>query len=221
MITSFIGSPGCGKSTALAWVARRATRKPNKPIYICGSPVSSGHPHLFTNFPFSGAYVLDYDKLGKYKYEDALILIDEMSMFSDNRDYKTFDKTLSFFYSQHRKYHLDIIWCSQTIDADKKIRDRTVGYYMLSPTLLPSIYQFQLLEPFTDVINYKIVSGYDWGRKQWFCARPLWKLFDSFDTIGVNKDSLPPVPLKLWDNYNPNEGDEDLQEFNPADIVTE
>ena len=53
MITSFIGAPGCGKSTALAWVARRATRKRCAPISICGHLVSSGHTQLFTNFPFS------------------------------------------------------------------------------------------------------------------------------------------------------------------------
>lgn len=219
MITAFIGSPGCGKSTALAWVARRATRKPGKPIYICGSPVSTGHSHLFTNFFFPGAYVLDYEKLGKYKFEDALILIDEMNMYSDNRDYKNFSNCLKWFYSQHRKMHLDIIWASQSADSDKKIRERTVGFYMISPTIIPGVTQFRLLEPFTDVVNYNIVSGYDWGRRQFFFTRPLYKLFDSYQTFGIDGDSLPPVPLQLWDNY----GQEDTFEnadFNPSDIIT-
>lgn len=199
MITSFIGAPGCGKSTALAWVAHRATTRRNKPISICGQLVSSGHPLLFTNFPFDGAYKLDYENLGKYKYEDALILLDEMTMLSDSRDYKNFTSALKFFYTQHRKFSLDIIWTSQSYDdSDKKIRNLTVGYYMIEPTMIPGISRFVEIEPFTDVIQYKIVSGYRWGKSQLFLTRPLFKLFDSFQTLGVEKESLPPPPLVAW-----------------------
>lgn len=90
MISNFNGVPGCGKSTMLAWVARRATLHPNKPIFLCGQQISSGHPITFTNFPFDGAFQLDYDNLGRYNYEDALLLIDELSMYSDSRDFANF-----------------------------------------------------------------------------------------------------------------------------------
>lgn len=199
MITSFIGAPGCGKSTALAWVARRASRKRCAPISICGHLVSSGHTQLFTNFPFEGAYQLDYDNLGKYRYEDALILLDEISMYSDSRDYKNFSKALIFFFTQHRKFNLDLIWTSQTYDdSDKKIRNLTVGYYMIEPTILPGLSRFQEIEPFTDVIQYKIVSGYRWGKAQYFLTKPLYKLFDSYQTLNVKKEDLPPPPLIPW-----------------------
>lgn len=204
MITSFIGAPGSGKSTALAWVARRALRKRNQPISICGSPVSSGHPLLFTNFPFDGAFQLDYDNLGKYRYEDALILLDEISMYSDSRDYKNFSKALIFFFTQHRKFNLDLIWTSQTYDdSDKKIRNLTVGYYMIEPTFLPGISRFVEIEPFTDVIQYKIVSGYRWGKTQKFLTKPLYKLFDSYQTLSIKKEDLPPAPLIPWNSESP------------------
>lgn len=198
MITAFIGAPGCGKSTALAWVARRATQRPNKPICISGFQVSEGHPLLFTNFPFPGAYQLDYENLGKYNYQDCLILIDEISMYSDSRDYKNFTDALKFFFTQHRKGHVDLIWCSQAYDdSDKKIRNLTVAYYMIEPWFF-GLSRFCLIEPFTDIINYKLVSGYQRGRNQYFRRAPLFSLFDSYKTLRIDMKSLPDPPLVLW-----------------------
>lgn len=198
MISAFIGSPGCGKSTALAWVARRATTRPNKPIYICGQCVSEGHTMLFTNFPFDGAYQLDYDNLGKYRYEDALILLDEMSMYSDSRDFKNFSKALLFFYTQHRKSHISIIWASQQYsDSDKKIRGLTTSYFMIEPFLF-GFSRFVHIRAYTRLINADIKSGYEWGKAQYFRVKPLYKLFDSYSTLGVDKNSLPSPPLIPW-----------------------
>lgn len=218
MITQFIGVPGSGKTTALAWVARRALRKRNQPISICGYLVSSGHPLLFTNFPFDGAFQLDYENLGKYSYEDALILIDEITMFSDSREYKNFSSALKFFYSQHRKFHLDIIVATQAIDdADKKIRNLTVGFYLLEPSIIPGINKFTAIVPFFDIINFKPTSGYRWGKSQYFLTKPLFKLFDSFATLGIKKESLPPAPLIPWKNED--EGKEiDLDNFRVDDV---
>lgn len=209
MITQFIGVPGSGKTTALAWVARRAIRKPGCPISICGELVSSGHSIVYTNFPFDGAYQLDYEKLGEYRFEDALILIDEITMFSDSRDFKNFSGALKFFYSQHRKFHLDIIIATQAYDdSDKKIRNLTVGYYLLEPSIIPGLNKITSVVPFFDIINYKPTSGYTWGKTQYFRAKPLYKLFDSYATLGTKKESLPLAPLVPWfvdDEENENE----------------
>lgn len=199
MISAFIGSPGCGKSTALAWVARRATQRPNLPIFICGRKISDGHTQLFTNFPFQGAYKLDYENLGKYSYEDALILLDEISMFSDSRDFKNFSKALTFFYTQHRKFHCDVVWTSQAFDdSDKKIRNVTTDYFMIEPWFISGISRFVHIAAFTKLIDYKIVSGYEWGKVQFFYTKPLYKLFDSFATLSIDKSSLPSAPLIPW-----------------------
>ena len=74
----------------------------------------------------------------------------------------------------------------------------TVGYYMIEPTILPGVSRFQEIEPFTDVIQYKIVSGYRWGKTQHFLTKPLYKLFDSYQTLNVKKEDLPPPPLIPW-----------------------
>lgn len=198
MVSAFIGSPGCGKTTALAWVARRATRKRNKPIYISGVCVSEGHTHVFTNFEFPGAYKLDYEDLGKYRFEDSLILLDEMTMLSDSRDYKTFEKCKKMFWSQHRKFGCSIVWASQAFDdADKKIRNITDNYFMIEKMPL-GFSRFVHIEHFTDVIDYKILSGYRYGRFHYFRPRSLYKLFDSYATVAVEKESLPLPPLNLW-----------------------
>lgn len=205
MISAFIGSPGSGKSTALAWVARRATTHPNKPITICGETVSKGHTLLFTNFPFDGAYQLDYDNLGKYRYEDALILLDEVSMYSDSRDYKNFSRALTYFYTQHRKFHCDLIWTSQAFDdSDKKIRNVTTSYFMIEPFLF-GFSRFVHIKGFTKLIDSKIRSGYEWGKVQYFRTTPLYKLFDSYSTLKIAKESLPPPPLIPWNESENND----------------
>lgn len=58
--------------------------------------------------------------------------------------------------------------------------------------------RFHAIEHFTDLIDYKIVSGYAYGRKQYFRTKPLYKLFDSFATVTVDKETLPSPPLELW-----------------------
>lgn len=198
MISAFIGAPGCGKSTALAWVARRATTQPDKPIFISGFPVSAPHKTVYTNFPFKGAFQLDYEKLGEYNFNDCLILIDEISMYSDSRDYSKFTSALKFFFSQHRKSHIDVIWCSQAYDdSDKKIRNLTVAYFMIEPWFF-GLSRFILIEPFTDIVNYKLVSGYRYGRMQYFRVKPLYKLFDSYSTLKIDMKSLPDPPHVPW-----------------------
>lgn len=199
MISAFIGAPGCGKSTALAWVAQRATRRPDRPIFISNFKVSDPHEYLYTNFPFRGAYQLDYDKLGSYNFHDALILIDEISMYSDSRDYKNFTDALKFFFSQHRKGHVDVIWVSQAYDdSDKKIRNLTTAYFMIEPCYF-GLSRFVSILPFTDIINYKLVSGYRYGKMQYFRTKPLYQLFDSFSTLRIDMKSLPDPPLRLWE----------------------
>ena len=199
MISAFFGVPGSGKSMGLAWVARRALRKPNRPIYICGRYVASPHPVIYSNFELSGAYKLDYGTLGKCKYENCLILIDEIMMYSDSRDFKTFSSDLKFFFSQHRKFNIDIIWTSQSYDdSDKKIRNLTTNFFLIEPSRIPDFSKFTYIEPFFDIVDFSPKSGYRFGYIQRFSRRPLYSLVDSYSTISRSSDSLSPPPSIPW-----------------------
>lgn len=129
MIICVFGLPGDGKTTTLTYFSIRAQK---------GKPLTVGHlsfkhylgdnikyKRVFSNVPLDGCYQLDFDMLGKCEFDDSLILIDEAGTLCDSRQWKTFDDQLRDFLALHRHYHTDIIIFSQSLDIDKKIRDRT------------------------------------------------------------------------------------------------
>ena len=84
MISLYFGLPGCGKTTMFAKLAFDASR-------------SKRYKHVYGNVSLSG--IKNYtqitaDMLGQYDLSDCLILIDEATVYFDNRDYKNFNKKL-------------------------------------------------------------------------------------------------------------------------------
>ena len=219
MISALFGVPGAGKSLGLAWVARRALRKPNRPIYLCGHEISSGHSLVFSNFYLDGCYKLNYADLGKYRFEDCLILIDEIMMYSDSRDYKSFSSDLKFFFSQHRKFDIDIVWTSQSYDdSDKKIRNLTNNFFLIEHSRIPNFSRVTHIAPFFDILDYTPRSGYSFGVVQRFYRPPLYKLVDSFSTVSRSKDSLPLPTLTPW--TTPLLSNSDSQTINKIEVPT-
>lgn len=199
MISAFFGVPGSGKSLALAWVARRALSKRAYNISFCGIQLSVPHKRIFTNFECPGCYKLNYEDLGKYNFEDSLILIDEIMMYSDSRDFKTFSADLKFFFSQHRKFNIDIVWTSQSYDdSDKKIRNLTTNFFLVEGSRLPYFSKITHISPCFDIVEGNPKSFYKWGRISRFYRKPLFKWIDSYATIKREKQTLPPAPLVEW-----------------------
>lgn len=190
MIIGIFGLPGQGKSTFLTKCAHKCLRGKS----FMGIPA---HQNVFTNFECTGCYKLDFDKLGVYCFEDALILIDEIMLLADSRDFKTFPARLKYFMSHHRHYHCDVIWCSQYWDdCDKKIRVLTDHYYLMqkygSFTVVKPIQRYLGTEGGKMVDDYRTAPPISWR----FCYRPRWyKYFDSFTV-----KELPPIPnLEMWE----------------------
>lgn len=201
MITMICGVPGSGKSTALAWVAKKALSGKNRPIVLAGSKIADHHEHVLTNFPFPGASKLDFNTLGKVDYDDCLILIDEAMMYMDSRDFKNFSEYLKQFFSQHRKMNIDIILASQSYDdTDKKVRNLTVNLFHCVRLPFFSLFRLTAIEPFFDIKMDKIASGYEWGRSQIIWGKPLFKLFDSYQQI--KETELEPPLYVEWDLTN-------------------
>lgn len=129
MIVCIFGLPGAGKTTLLTRFSIRALH--DKPLFVghlsfrkyIGS--FRHYKRVFSNVPIAGCYKLDFDHLGKYEYDESLILIDEAGTLCDSRQWKNFDDQLRDFLAMHRHYKCDLIIFSQSLDIDKKIRDRT------------------------------------------------------------------------------------------------
>lgn len=196
MITGVFGLTGSGKSTFLAYCAQRALH--GKKISIRGVSVQDHvkYDRVYSNYYINGCYQLDYNCLGKFNFENCLILIDEIMMYSDSRNYKNFSEELKYFYSHHRKYNIDVIYCSQSFsDCDIKIRNLTKhllycrrfgSFTLISPIRKQfGISNSQISETFelAPLISTKVL----WGRR-------YFKYFDTMD----GRRKFPEPQLELW-----------------------
>lgn len=101
MIVCIFGLPGAGKTTLLTRFSIRALR--DKPLFVghlsfrkyIGS--FRHYKRVFSNVPLAGCFKLDFDHLGKYEYDESLILIDEAGTLCDSRQWKNFDDQLHSF----------------------------------------------------------------------------------------------------------------------------
>lgn len=176
-INGVIGLPRSGKSTFLAKLAKKYQKK--------GLTV-------YSNFYIKGCYQLDFDLLGKVDYHDCVMLIDEISLFADCRNFKEFGKDLVYFFTNHGHYNILIWWCSQSADCDKKIRNLTESLYYVRPAPFGFSYLRRIEKGInTDTMTdcYKLCG---FPRLVW-----RWRYYKMFDSYC--RRSLPPAPSVPWD----------------------
>ena len=191
MITGYFGLPGCGKSTFLAKFARQ---------YI-----NQGYPvYVLAESPVDGCYLIHWQDIGRYDMSDSVILIDEVSLYADNRDYREFTRILKQFFVLHRHYHCDIIWFTQQYDGvDRKIRELTTClYYVRSAGRLSYAVRIDRFihvekEQKEICVGYKI-SGifrvlFGWlNHSIQLCYRPrYYRYFDSYKSPRLPKRQFP------------------------------
>ena len=199
MITGYFGLPGSGKSSFLTMLARRELKRIKKG--------KSKYDHVLTNFYCDGCERFNASDLKNYRIDNSLILIDEITLFFDSRDFKNFSAYKDCFI-MHRHHGNDIIYFTQQYDGvDKKIRDLTVELYRikrLGPfSVANTIYRILDINKDT----HDIVQGYRFPTiferllsllhlikiRKW-CFRPLYyKYFDSYEII-LNRDPFVYLP---------------------------
>ena len=191
MITGYFGLPGSGKTTFLTMLAQRELRRIRRG--------KSKYKFVATNFYCRGCMRLEYAQLGTVDIEDTLVLLDEITLDADSRDFKQFGKEKKSFFLLHRHFNCDVVYFTQQYDnVDKKIRDITHNLYFvrkLGPiSIAKTIYRCLDINGQTK----DIVSGYRFAnwfeslfmRTRQYCFRPLYyKYFDSWDR---------PVNLRPW-----------------------
>lgn len=189
MIQGYFGLPGAGKTSFLAKTAQKELKRIKKK--------KSPYKRVFTNFDCSGCWKLEFKDLGKYEFKNCLILIDEITLEADSRDFKNFGRQLVEFFVYHRHYKCDVIYfCQQYDRLDKTIRDLTAELWYVKKiawwTVATRIYR--VLD--VDEVSHEIVTGYRfpciWEKlasyicpplfpiRKW-CFRPFYyKYFDSW-----------------------------------------
>lgn len=196
MITCFFGLPGCGKSTLLAKIAQQELKRIRKG--------KSKYKRVLSNYFILGCSKLNFRDIGLVDMSDSLLLIDEISLDADSRDYKDFSKNLKQFFILHRHYGVDIIYATQQYDGvDRKIRELTHNLYYMKK-IGPITYATTIFRKITISDDSEIKMGYvfpsllkiftDIKNTMVFCWRPrYYKYFDSFDA--------PALPYKDFEIY--------------------
>ena len=113
------GKKGSGKSTYLVKTALRYVKK--------GWTVYTNMTDL--NIP--GARIFDIEDLGDFvPCSDSVLLLDEVGMEWDSRNFKNFKPSVRDFFKLQRHYHCIVYMASQTFDVDKKLRDLCDGMFL-------------------------------------------------------------------------------------------
>lgn len=115
------GKKGSGKSTLLCKIALRYLKK--------------GYT-VYTNMEdmcIHEVRIIEAEKLGEFVPEPkSCILLDEVGMLYDNRDFKKFKPEVRDFFKLQRHYSCVVYLASQTFDIDKKLRDLTDRMFLIT-----------------------------------------------------------------------------------------
>lgn len=208
MIRRYFGLPGCGKTTLAVKLALSEVRR-----------IANGfskHKYVYTNFPVRHPLVfqISNDDIGKFDLSDSLIIIDEATLFADNRDYKMFNQARKNFFMLHRHYNCDIYLFHQEAGAvDKKIRGITDAvFYIKKCKLRPWRSKAIRLNYCVAIPEAKgladaegtelvedVIMGYRMPHKviQWltpsFNRRPFYMYFDTHEA-----PELPELPSEIY-----------------------
>lgn len=164
-VSLYFGLPGCGKTTLLTAKALHAVK-------------SGRYRNVYSNVRLKifGVTYIDNSCIGKYDLSDCLILIDEATLYADNRDHKNFSSMQITYFLEHRHFNADIILFTQQWDGvDRKIRvitDRV--YYVYKGWLLGHWFTRYYRIPYGIIIPSKKDNGEKLGEiVQGYCKPNL------------------------------------------------
>lgn len=110
------GKKGSGKTTLLVKLALKHKKK---------------GWNVFSTMSIPGCSLIKPDDLGTYAIpKHSCILIDEVGMIWDNRDFKNFKVSTRDYFKLQRQYKHKVYLFSQTFDVDIKIRNLCDSMYM-------------------------------------------------------------------------------------------
>lgn len=191
MIKCYFGVPGCGKSTILVREWRKNRRK---------------YKHIYTiNLEINGVEKITKEDFRKYRFEDSLILWDEITLDYDNRDFKKFTLEDKESWLLHRHMGVDVIYATQNYEnVDKKIKDLTQELWYMNKSVVPLLRSFTKAKRIYRNINIneyssELTMGYRFcnfveslfvSNTKIMWRKRYYKYFNSWDMLGLEKRKL-------------------------------
>lgn len=115
------GKKGSGKTTLLTKLAVQHYRKGWK---------------VYSTEPVPYAYLVEPEQIGFIHFDPgSVLLIDEVGMIYDNRNYKQFKPEVRDFFKLQRHYKVKCYMFSQTFDIDVKLRNLCDSMYLVTNRL--------------------------------------------------------------------------------------
>lgn len=187
MISIYFGLPGSGKTTLLA---ARALGYVKRGVRV------------YTNVPLAieGVVPIDPRWLGLYDISDGVVLLDEMALYANSRDYKSMSASMRNWIALHRHYGTNVeIYTQRYNGVDINIRALTSAVYHVSrlgPLSVVTPLRYAQVPPAPGMPPGDIVEGYAQYPllaricKSRLCLRPrYYRYFDSY-----SRPYLPSIP---------------------------
>lgn len=187
-----IGKKGSGKTTLLTKYCIDALKKGK---------------NVYSTVDLPGAYRLSIDDIGVRVFPaDSLLLIDEVGMIWDNRNFKYFPSAVRDFFKAQRHNKLTVVMFSQHPDVDLKIRVLVDKMYLLSNpfnfcSLVRTVSRSVTVtdaektgeSKFVDQLKISGVGGLLTGTTKFLYIPKYIKYFDSFEKIDTTEDYVNDV----------------------------
>ena len=161
MILGIYGKPRSGKTTYAAKIA--ASNHFSKMRYLKrhGSLDGfKGYPVIYCTDPsIMYTVTIDYSDVGTFKPTwGSLFIFEEAGIGFNNRDFKKLTSDATYFFATCGHNNVDIIWSSQSVDVDKKLKERTHQIYICEKKGVFSI--MHLIDYSVDVIEHMLDDYY-------------------------------------------------------------
>lgn len=184
ILSIYFGVPGSGKTTFAAWLAKRDMKR--------------GHD-VYSNVPITGAYKLDCkEDIGKHMICDARVIIDEAGIEYNNRNFKSFGDTETYFFKYHRHYQCAVDVFSQGYDdMDKKLRVLAQRLYVVKRTILPWVICRKRIGKRVGIneVTKEVIDEYFFVPlgTRFIWSPSVWKMFNT-----VSRKDLPQKEWERW-----------------------
>lgn len=165
---------------------------------------------VFSTEYIPGTYKINYEDIGFVQFPPhSCIIVDEVGMIWDNRNFKNFKPEVRDFFKLQRHYKCCCILASQTFDVDKKIRDLADEMFLVSKKFRVFSYAKRILRETVLVeatgespskIDENLVFDslfFFWAGSRKLSFIPKWsKWYDSFAAPELDHKQFEEVPLR-------------------------
>lgn len=164
---------------------------------------------VYSTEPIPGCHLISPEDIGYFEFPwHSLVVIDEIGMIWDNRNFKSFKPEVRDWFKLQRHRKIKVICASQSFDVDKKIRDLADDMFLLQKKFRVFSYGKRILKILditeaTGDSESRIVDNLKFDSLFWFWAGsrtltfiPAWtKYFNTFSAPQLGVKDFPVCPM--------------------------